>query len=106
MADNSLSEVDHLTHNLFPGGIEKYKQFYGKLFGFKNIRFFDIEGKKTGLYSEVVASPCGSVIIPLNETKDDKSQIAEYLREYNGEGIQHIALRSNDLFKTVSALEN
>jgi 4-hydroxyphenylpyruvate dioxygenase len=104
--DNCLSEIDHLTHNLYPGGIEKYKQFYAKLFGFRSIRSFDIEGKKTGLYSEVVASPCGRVIIPLNETKDDKSQIAEYLREYNGEGIQHIALRSADLFKTVSIFEN
>lgn len=103
--ENSLTEVDHLTHNLFPGGIEKYKNFYATLFGFKSVRSFDIEGKKTGLYSEVVASPCGKIIIPLNETKDDKSQIAEYLREYNGEGIQHIALRSNDLFRTVSTLE-
>lgn len=104
--DNCLVEIDHLTHNLYPGGIEKYKQFYAKYFGFCSVRSFDIEGKKTGLYSEVVASPCGRIIIPLNETKDDKSQIAEYLKEYNGEGIQHIALRSTDLIKTVSTLSD
>jgi len=101
-----LIEVDHLTHNLFPGGIEKYKEFYGRLFGFCSVRSFDIEGKKTGLLSEVIASPCGRVIIPLNETKDEKSQIAEYLEEYNGEGIQHIALRTNDLYKTVNKLQD
>ena len=99
-----LIRIDHLTHNLYPGGIAKYKAFYNRLFGFNSVRSFDIEGKKTGLYSEVVASPCGRVIIPLNETKDDKSQIAEYLREYNGEGIQHIALASADIYQTVSGL--
>ena len=103
---NLLLEVDHLTHNLFPGGIEKYKAFYGKLFGFISVRSFDVEGKKTGLYSEVISSKCGRVIIPLNETKDEKSQIAEYLKEYNGEGIQHIALRTNDIFQTVDTFQD
>ncbi|MEP1554810.1 MAG: 4-hydroxyphenylpyruvate dioxygenase [Paraglaciecola sp.] len=102
--DNDLCEVDHLTHNLYSGGIKKQKEFYGKLFGFASLRTFDIEGKKTGLLSEVIASPNGKVIIPLNETKDNKSQIAEYLEEYNGEGIQHIALRSDNLFNTVENL--
>lgn len=100
-----LLTVDHLTHNLYPGGIEKYKSFYGKLFDFISVRSFDIEGKSTGLISEVIASKCGRIIIPLNETKDDKSQIAEYLRDYNGEGIQHIALRTNNLYETVSTLQ-
>ncbi|MFT2090334.1 4-hydroxyphenylpyruvate dioxygenase [Paraglaciecola sp. 2405UD69-4] len=104
--DNCLCEVDHLTHNLYSGGIEKQKAFYGKIFGFASLRTFDIEGKKTGLLSEVIASPNGKVIIPLNETKDDKSQIAEYLQEYNGEGIQHIALRSTNLFNTVDNLHS
>ncbi len=99
-----LVRIDHLTHNLREGGIAKYKAFYHRLFGFNSLRAFDIEGKKTGLYSEVVASPCGRVIIPLNETKDDKSQIAEFIRDYNGEGIQHIALTSTDIFHTVTAL--
>lgn len=100
-----LERVDHLTHNLLPGGVERMAEFYGKVFGFKRIRSFHIEGKKTGLYSEVVASPCGRVIIPLNETKDDKSQIAEFIREYNGEGIQHIALSSGNIYKTVDSLK-
>lgn len=100
----NLIRIDHLTHNLREGGIAKYKEFYHRLFGFNSVRSFDIEGKKTGLYSEVVASPCARVIIPLNETKDDKSQIAEFIREYNGEGIQHIALSSSDIYQTVSGL--
>ena len=99
-----LKRVDHLTHNLNPGGIERMCRFYNRIFGFKCVRSFDIEGKKTGLFSEVVTSPCGKVIIPLNETKDDKSQIAEFIREYNGEGIQHIALTSSDIYKTVESL--
>ena len=101
---NQLQRVDHLTHNLYQGGIVRMKDFYSRVFGFKAIRHFDIEGKKTGLYSEVVASPCGQIIIPLNETKDDKSQIAEYLREYNGEGVQHIALETSDIYTTVKDL--
>jgi 4-hydroxyphenylpyruvate dioxygenase len=101
---NHLLRVDHLTHNLHSGGIARMKEFYSRLFGFDSVRHFDIEGKKTGLYSEVIASPCGRIIIPLNETKDDKSQIAEFIREYNGEGVQHIALLTNDIFKTVEKL--
>lgn len=99
-----LERIDHLTHNLNRGGVERMCRFYETIFGFRRIRSFHIEGKKTGLYSEVVASPCGRVIIPLNETKDDKSQIAEFIREYNGEGIQHIALLSGDIYKTVDGL--
>ncbi len=101
-----LRRIDHLTHNLNPGGIDRMCGFYRKIFGFKCVRSFDIEGKKTGLLSEVVTSPCGKVIIPLNETKDDKSQIAEFIREYNGEGIQHIALTSSDIYKTVESLSS
>lgn len=102
--DTCLERIDHLTHNLNKGGVERMCQFYGRIFGFRRIRSFHIEGKKTGLYSEVVASPCGKVIIPLNETKDDLSQIAEFLREYNGEGIQHIALSSSNIYSTVDSL--
>ena len=101
-----LGRVDHLTHNLHQGGVDRLANFYERVFGFKRIRSFHIHGKKTGLYSEVVASPCGRVIIPLNETKDDKSQIAEFIREYNGEGIQHIALTSSDIYQTVDALND
>ncbi len=104
-SDSCLERIDHLTHNLNRGGVERMCRFYETVFGFRRIRSFHIEGKKTGLYSEVVASPCGRVIIPLNETKDDKSQIAEFIREYNGEGIQHIALLSSDIYRTVESLD-
>jgi 4-hydroxyphenylpyruvate dioxygenase len=102
--ETCLQRVDHLTHNLNIGGVERMSQFYEKIFGFKYIRSFHIEGKKTGLYSQVVASRCGKIIIPLNETKDDKSQIAEFIRDYNGEGVQHIALTSSDIYKTLEKL--
>ncbi|GAB2189048.1 4-hydroxyphenylpyruvate dioxygenase [Sessilibacter sp. MAH1] len=101
----SLSRVDHLTHNLHIGGVARMIHFYETIFGFSRIRKFDINGKKTGLISEVVSSPNGRVVIPLNESKDDKSQIAEYLDEYNGEGIQHIALLTDDIFDTVTTLK-
>lgn len=103
--ETCLQRVDHLTHNLNIGGVKRLKQFYETIFGFKHIRSFHIEGKKTGLISEVVASHCGKVIIPLNETLDDKSQIAEFIRDYNGEGIQHIALSTSDIFTTVKKLK-
>jgi len=102
--ETCLQRVDHLTHNLNIGGVERMSQYYERIFGFIQIRSFHIEGKKTGLYSQVVASRCGKVIIPLNETKDEKSQIAEFIRDYNGEGIQHIALTSSDIYKTLKKL--
>lgn len=101
---SAITRVDHLTHNLERGGIEKMFNFYEKVFGFKKIRSFEIAGKKTGLISEVVSSKCGRVIIPMNESTDDISQIAEYLTEYNGEGIQHIALLSNDICESVDRM--
>ena len=72
--------------------MDKWAGFYERLFNFREIRYFDIEGKKTGLFSRAMTSPCGKIRIPINESQDDKSQIEEYLREYHGEGIQHIAL--------------
>ena len=101
---SGIFRVDHLTHNLKPGGIAKYKNFYQRLFGFESVRSFEIEGKKTGLYSEVVASQDGRVIIPLNETRDEKSQIAEFIQNFNGEGVQHIALHTRDIYATVDQL--
>ncbi|NRB41330.1 MAG: 4-hydroxyphenylpyruvate dioxygenase [Pseudomonadales bacterium] len=101
---SSLKRIDHLTHNLNVGGIKRVAGFYERIFGFKSERKFDINGKKTGLLSEVITSDNGRVIIPLNETKDDESQIAEFIKEYNGEGIQHIALSSNDLYSTIDTL--
>ncbi|MHA7816341.1 MAG: 4-hydroxyphenylpyruvate dioxygenase [Pseudohaliea sp.] len=99
-----LTYIDHLTHNVHRGNMDTWAGFYEKLFNFREIRFFDIEGKKTGLKSRALTSPCGKIRIPINESSDDKSQIAEYLSEYNGEGIQHIALGTDDIYRTVDQL--
>jgi 4-hydroxyphenylpyruvate dioxygenase len=96
--------LDHLTNNVFRGKMDRWHQFYKKLFNFRQIRFFDIEGKITGLYSRALVSPCGKIRIPLNESADDKSQIEEYLHEYKGEGIQHIACGCADVYETVKKL--
>jgi 4-hydroxyphenylpyruvate dioxygenase len=102
--DVALVNIDHLTHNVHRGNMNTWCEFYERLFNFREIRHFDIEGKKTGLFSRALTSPCGKIRIPINESQDDKSQIEEYLREYRGEGIQHIALASADIFKTVDTL--
>jgi 4-hydroxyphenylpyruvate dioxygenase len=99
-----LQLIDHLTHNVARGHMNLWSGFYEKLFNFREIRYFDIEGKKTGLFSRAMTSPCGKIRIPINESQDDKSQIEEYLREYRGEGIQHIALSSADIYGTVDRL--
>jgi len=99
-----LMFVDHLTHNVHRGHMDTWTGFYEKLFNFREIRYFDIEGKKTGLFSRALTSPCGKIRIPINESQDDKSQIEEYLREYKGEGIQHIALATDDIYRTVDVL--
>ena len=99
-----LTYIDHLTHNVHRGNMDKWAGFYERLFNFREIRYFDIEGKKTGLFSRAMTSPCGKIRIPINESQDDKSQIEEYLREYQGEGIQHIALATDDIYATVDAL--
>jgi 4-hydroxyphenylpyruvate dioxygenase len=99
-----LTYIDHLTHNVARGNMNKWAGFYEKLFNFREIRYFDIEGKKTGLFSRAMTSPCGKIRIPINESQDDKSQIEEYLQEYRGEGIQHIALGTQDIVATVDTL--
>ena len=99
-----LTYLDHLTHNVNRGRMNHWAEFYERLFNFKEIRYFDIEGKVTGLFSKAMTSPCGKIRIPLNESQDDKSQIEEFLREYKGEGIQHIALGSDDIYQTVDIL--
>lgn len=101
-----LLEIDHLTHNVYRGHMDKWAEFYAKLFQFKEIRFFDIKGKMSALISRALASPCGKIKIPLNESKDDVSQIEEFLKEYHGEGIQHIALTTSNIYHTVSALRH
>ncbi len=99
-----LAEIDHVTHNVFRGNMEKWAGFYERLFNFREIRYFDIEGKLTGLKSRAMTSPDGKIRIPINESSDDKSQIEEYLHAYHGEGIQHIALGTNDIYKSVESL--
>jgi 4-hydroxyphenylpyruvate dioxygenase len=99
-----LLEVDHLTHNVYPGRMDTWARFYEKLFSFREIRYFDIKGAKTGLTSRALTSPCGKIRIPINEPSDQKSQIMEYLEAYHGEGIQHIALSTADIYATVESL--
>jgi 4-hydroxyphenylpyruvate dioxygenase len=99
-----LDLIDHLTHNVGRGRMDVWAGFYEKLFNFREIRYFDIEGKHTGLFSRAMTSPCGKIRIPINESQDDKSQIEEYLREYQGEGIQHIALSTTNIYHTVDTL--
>jgi 4-hydroxyphenylpyruvate dioxygenase len=102
--DNGLVNIDHLTHNVFRGNMDQWAKFYESIFNFQEIRFFNIVGKMTGLISRALGSPCGKIKIPLNESKDDQSQIEEFLHEYKGEGIQHIALTSQNIYQTVHHL--
>jgi 4-hydroxyphenylpyruvate dioxygenase len=103
-AGAGLFYIDHLTHNVHRGRMEVWFDFYKRIFNFRQIRFFDIEGRHTGLTSRALTSPDGRIRIPLNESADDQSQIEEYLHAYKGEGIQHIACGSNDIFATVGGL--
>jgi 4-hydroxyphenylpyruvate dioxygenase len=96
--------LDHLTHNVKRGNMDRWFGFYVKLFNFRQIRYFDIEGKLTGLYSRALTSPCGRIRIPINESADEKSQIEEYLREYRGEGIQHIAVGTEAIYDAADRL--
>ena len=104
-AGNGLVYIDHLTHNVHKGRMNEWADFYERLFNFREVRYFDIEGQVTGVKSKAMTSPCGKIRIPINEEGTEKAgQIQEYLDMYHGEGIQHIALGSNDLFKTVDAM--
>jgi 4-hydroxyphenylpyruvate dioxygenase len=99
-----LTYLDHVTHNLHRGNMDTWAHFYESIFNFREIRYFDIEGKLTGLKSRAMTSPCGKIRIPLNESSDDKSQIEEFLKLFNGEGIQHIALGTDNIYQTVDDL--
>jgi len=99
-----LHTLDHLTHNVNRGRMNHWAGFYERVFNFREIRYFDIEGKQTGLLSRAMTAPDDKIRIPLNESQDDYSQIAEYLKEYKGEGIQHLAFATDDIFKTVDYL--
>ncbi|HEV2362857.1 MAG TPA: 4-hydroxyphenylpyruvate dioxygenase [Caulobacteraceae bacterium] len=99
-----LTYIDHLTHNVHRGQMARWAEFYERIFNFREIRYFDIEGAQTGLFSKAMTSPDGKIRIPLNESQDEHSQIEEFLRDYRGEGIQHIALGTGDIFATVEAM--
>jgi 4-hydroxyphenylpyruvate dioxygenase len=99
-----LTAIDHLTHNLHRGRMDHWAEFYERIFNFREIRTFDIEGQQTGLLSRAMTSPDGKIRIPLNESRDAHSQIEEFLKDYGGEGIQHIALYTDDIFATVETM--
>ncbi|HXZ07704.1 MAG TPA: 4-hydroxyphenylpyruvate dioxygenase, partial [Paraburkholderia sp.] len=102
---HGLTYIDHLTHNVHRGRMQEWAEFYERLFNFREVRYFDIEGKVTGVKSKAMTSPCGKIRIPINEEGSETAgQIQEYLDAYHGEGIQHIALGSNDIYRTVDGL--
>lgn len=105
-SDNAvgLTSIDHLTHNVRRGQMDVWSGFYERIANFREIRYFDIEGKLTGLFSRAMTAPCGKIRIPINESADENSQIEEFIREYEGEGIQHIALTTDDIYSTVRKL--
>src|SRR5450830_772096 len=103
---NGLTYIDHLTNNVHRGRMKELADFYESLFNFREIRYFDIAGKHTGLKSKAMTSPCGKIRIPINESSDDKSQIAEYLDQYHGEGIQHIALGTDNIYHSIQQMRD
>lgn len=96
--------IDHMTNNVPTGEMQKWCDFYENIFNFKERRFFDIKGGQTGLISKVMRSPCGKITIPINEPTEEKSQIQEYINEYKGSGIQHVALLTDDICPTITKL--
>lgn len=105
VADKGFLAIDHLTNNVAKGSLETWASFYKDVFGFTEVRYFDIKGVKTGLVSYALRSPDGSFCIPINEGRDDKSQIDEYLDEYRGPGVQHLAFLTRDILESLRALE-
>jgi 4-hydroxyphenylpyruvate dioxygenase len=104
--EKGFIEVDHLTNNVYKGTMEFWSNFYKNIFGFTEVRYFDISGAQTALVSYALRSPDGSFCIPINEGKgNDKNQIDEYLQEYNGPGVQHLAFRSRDIVASLDAME-
>ena len=99
-----LTFIDHLTNNVIDGNMDTWANFYSKLFNFYEVKYFDIKGQQTGLRSRAMTSPDGAISIPINESSDPKSQINEYIDEYKGEGVQHIALYTEDIYTTVEAM--
>ena len=103
---HGLKRVDHLTHNVYRGRMGYWAAFYERLFSFREIRHFDIQGTHTGLTSKAMTAPDGLIRIPLNEEASrGAGQIEEFLMKFNGEGIQHVALLTDDLMATVDRLQ-
>lgn len=97
--------IDHLTHNVYRGRMAFWASFYEKLFNFREIRYFDIKGEYTGLVSKAMTAPDGRIRIPLNEESAKGSgQIEEFLMQFNGEGIQHIALLTDNIFESIDKI--
>lgn len=105
MPNRGFTTIDHLTNNVYKGTMQRWADFYKRVFGFTEVRYFDIKGAKTGLTSYALRSPDGSFAIPINEGNESKSQIEEYLREYKGPGIQHLAFLTDDLVASLDAME-
>ncbi|MFD2179048.1 4-hydroxyphenylpyruvate dioxygenase [Veronia pacifica] len=104
--DKGFIRIDHLTNNVYKGTMEKWANFYKDVFGFTEVRYFDIKGQKTALLSYALKSPCGTFSIPINEGKDNNNnQIDEYLNEYNGPGVQHLAFLTDDLVSSLDKLD-
>lgn len=101
-----LTIVDHFTNNVPKGEMQKWCDFYTNVLNFREARYFDIKGKSTGLVSKVMRSPCSLFSVPINEPSDTKSQIQEYLDEYKGSGIQHIAMITNEIISTLEKLKS
>jgi 4-hydroxyphenylpyruvate dioxygenase len=99
-----LDLLDHLTHNVKRGQMRTWSTFYRDVFGFEEQKYFDIKGQATGLFSQAMIAPDKAIRIPLNESQDDQSQIEEFIRQYNGEGIQHLALTTDNIYDTVEKL--
>ncbi|WP_286261675.1 4-hydroxyphenylpyruvate dioxygenase [Thalassotalea atypica] len=105
--DKGFKAVDHLTNNVYQGTMEKWANFYKDVFGFTEVRYFDIKGEKTALVSYALKSPCGNFCIPINEGKGtNNNQIDEYLEEYNGPGVQHLAFITDDLVNSLDQLDS
>lgn len=103
--EKGFLQIDHLTNNVPKGTMNQWADFYKRVFGFTEVRYFDIRGAKTGLLSYALKSPCGSFCIPINEGTENKSQINEYLEEYKGPGIQHLAFLTEDILSSLDKLQ-
>lgn len=99
-----LTFIDHLTHNVYSGNMDDWANYYTNLFNFFEVKYFDIKGAQTGLRSRAMTAPTGVISIPINESSDPKSQINEYLDIYKGEGVQHIALYTDNIYETIETM--